>query len=130
MKKQNIDKTKQQFKLDDIVFVVSQRNNVPCLTEGKICGIFKHAEEENAEVNYHINDLSANKEMPNTCFSVTYDNVFKDLEIAQQKVMDSISLNYNNMRENITNTINAIKTDKNFPKRGEIETDESAVESN
>lgn len=112
MKKQNLDKTKQQFKLGETVYAVAQKDSAPCLLEGKICGVSKSFDDESEEVKYTIDrgiyDSTVN--MPRRFFVTTYDSIFKELEVAQQKALDTLTINYNKTIENLTNTVSAIRT--------------------
>ena len=113
MKKQNTDKTKQQFKLGEQVFIIAQKNHADCLIEGKIFSVSKPIEDSDAEVRYAVQDIS-NRESRrmfsfDTVFEVEYDDIFKDLETAQQKLSDMIDQNYEKAKESLASRVNAVR---------------------
>lgn len=118
MKKQSLDKTKHLFKLGETVFAVVQKDNIACLVEGKICSVSKSFDDENAEVKYTIDRgvYDSTIDLPVRFFVIMYDDIFKDLETAQQRATNTITINYEKMKESLLNTFNTIKTNSEKPK--------------
>jgi len=112
---QGVDKTQQQYQLGDVVFAAVHRNNCDCLIEGKVCGVSKPYNDENAEVRYTVVDIAVDdgqyKPYSEIAFNVAYDDVFEDLESAQQKMMDTINLNYQKAKDALASMLNAVKAE-------------------
>jgi hypothetical protein len=109
VRKQTLDKTKQQYKLGETVFAVTQKNNAACFVEGRICGAYKNLDDEDAEVSYTVDDVSPDRDPFNRFVTAAYDDIFKDSEAAQQKVLATIEQAYEKAKESLVLKVSAVK---------------------